>query len=360
MFGLEEKTFGVEIEFVGAQLSALEIHMQTELQGTGIAVHREGYNHNVRNHWKIVSDASVSRHIDYSRNDAIGGEVVSPILRGQAGLDELEKVLDAMNSHPDVSVNVTCGLHLHISWDNMTTQQIKNIVRRYALFEDNFDSMMPNSRRNSRWCANISRNSSLLRSVEGHRGSVRDMANCGGGDRYRKVNLTPLARYGTIEFRQHSGTTDFDKVSNWVKLMSDFCDASQQAATSGAPVNKEYRRQGQQRPYAELRELLEAQGFDLHCEHHVSRPRPLFNSNGEVVGSFTNDELLALYEVGAINPNTGTRTRQRGNTFTEEFVTWFGNLTGNTTDSFLRGVNAETVDYVQGRIETFNPTAMAA
>ena len=48
----------------------------------------EGYNHTTRPYWKIVTDASVSHE---------GLEIVSPVLKGQDGLNQLEKVLKALN-----------------------------------------------------------------------------------------------------------------------------------------------------------------------------------------------------------------------------------------------------------------------
>ena len=71
----------------------------------GIEVMVESYNHTTRPHWKLVTDGSLNG------NDTF--ELVSPILVGEAGLQELEKgcwVLDLC----DVKVNGSCGLHVHI------------------------------------------------------------------------------------------------------------------------------------------------------------------------------------------------------------------------------------------------------
>ena len=39
------------------------------------------------------------------------------------------------------------------------------------------------------------------------------------GDRYHKVDLEAYSRHKTIEFRQHSGTTCFTKMRNWVLFL---------------------------------------------------------------------------------------------------------------------------------------------
>ena len=40
--------------------------------------------------------------------------------------------------------------------------------------------------------------------------------------KYTSVNLVPYARLGTIEFRQHQGTTDADKIIKWCELLNNF------------------------------------------------------------------------------------------------------------------------------------------
>ena len=51
------------------------------LRRSGVECQTEGYNHMTRTHWKIVSDASVEG----------GFEVVSPVLKGQAGWTSLKR-----------------------------------------------------------------------------------------------------------------------------------------------------------------------------------------------------------------------------------------------------------------------------
>ena len=52
-------------------------------------------------------------------------------------------------------------------------------------------------------------------------------------DRYYKVNLQSLSRYGTIEFRQHNGTIDAEKILNWVSFCTQFVLASANAPVVG-------------------------------------------------------------------------------------------------------------------------------
>lgn len=63
--------FGVEIEAYNCSRERLA----RELQDAGIQVSVEGYNHDARNHWKLVTDSSLEGRDTF--------ELVSPILVGE-------------------------------------------------------------------------------------------------------------------------------------------------------------------------------------------------------------------------------------------------------------------------------------
>ena len=46
------------------------------------------------------------------------------------------------------------------------------------------------------------------------------------GTRYKTVNLACFSRYGTIEFRQHQGTHNGEKIVSWIKFVVALLDAS--------------------------------------------------------------------------------------------------------------------------------------
>ncbi len=53
-----------------------------------------------------------------------------------------------------------------------------------------------------------------------------------GYQRYRSVNLLALAKHGTIEFRQHAGTLDPDKLGAWVRFLFALCDCARFSSAS--------------------------------------------------------------------------------------------------------------------------------
>lgn len=201
------RKFGIELEIVGISQDAA----RKALQAVNIKVHLEGYNHNTKKHWKIVPDGSVHN----------GFEIVSPILQGEAGLEEAEIVARALED-AGAYANRTCGYHVHFDARDMSLDLIKAIVRRYARHEAEIDAFMPPSRRGN---AN-----QYCHSLHGIVGSSFEAANSTAAlaatqpSRYYKVNMKSYQRHGTIEFRQHSGTVNAAKICNWIRFLSDFID----------------------------------------------------------------------------------------------------------------------------------------
>lgn len=199
------RRFGVEIEAYNCTRERLA----RELREAGISVAVEGYNHNTTNHWKLVTDGSLSGTNTF--------ELVSPVLEGEVGLRELQKVCWVLD-YCNVKVNDSCGLHIHIDAAGFNLQTWKNLILTYKHIETVIDGFMPNSRRNNTYCKS-------LRSITERRilgaSSLRDLQNAFAGDRYHKLNLESFSRHRTVEFRQHGGTTNYMKMENWIRFISN-------------------------------------------------------------------------------------------------------------------------------------------
>ena len=210
VFEFAKLTFGVEIECYGV------IRQFLIEQGTakGLQVQSEGYNHEDNRHYfKIVSDSSIS-----GENS---NEVVSPILKGKKGMNSVQAMCNALAA-VDAKVNRSCGLHVHIGAANMSEEHYCRLVRNYQKIEKVIDSFMPTSRRenNSRWCH-------TLQGIDFSGCTTkRDIARAMNYDRYYKVNAIAYERHKTIEFRQHSGTTDYEKISNWILFLAKLVEFS--------------------------------------------------------------------------------------------------------------------------------------
>lgn len=217
----EERTFGVEIEFTRASRSRVAELMREK----GLLAEVEGYNHFTRNHWKLITDASCEF------------ELVSPILKGREGLRQLKLATEALNE-AGAKVNRRCGLHIHHDINDYDAKQIANIYAVYVKLEKTIDTLVPESRRGNRnnYCASLFQYRDQQHILDKLKkvNSIQDIENI-FFQRYVKLNFQSYVKYGTIEFRQHSGTVEFEKIYNWILLTQQIVD------TAATPVQKTYK-----------------------------------------------------------------------------------------------------------------------
>lgn len=225
------RTFGVELECYGVPRATLIAAMGAE----GLTCREEGYNHDRRRHWKIVSDGSIHGE------DAF--ELVSPVLSGDAGLEQIRKACRALNA-TNARVNRSCGFHVHHGAADLGSEHLRNLLTLWWKYEEVTNFFVPPSRRNNHFCAPVTplgprhpggypyrpptdgtdeveafrRFVNSGRTKEDFAGRARD---CGGPlqpTRYAAVNFNALSCHDTVEFRSHSGTTSADKIIAWVAL----------------------------------------------------------------------------------------------------------------------------------------------
>jgi hypothetical protein len=221
----DTRTFGIEIEAIGISLA----QARDALANSGLDCQIDGYHHCSRNYWKVTTDGSVPN----------GFEVVSPVLRGEAGLEQANIALDALRT-AGASVDRRCGLHVHLGAADLAAADIATVVRRYAKFEEQIDDWMAPSRRGNAnsYCHSVL---AFLRSGSSadHRLSCadRDEVCRAFGTRYMKVNLEAWQRHGTIEFRQHGGTVEAEKALPWIRFCLGFVEQSRRVASgTNTPV----------------------------------------------------------------------------------------------------------------------------
>lgn len=222
------RTFGVEIEIGNKGLRA----MAEILRATGFNVYcdADGSMNNgsvmfdqnryaqerpeYKLAWRVISDGSVSR----------GCEVVSPILSGREGLDQVKRIVKAMNK-AGAKATEECGLHVHVGAGDLSALELQHVARRYAAFESVIDTFVNPRRREDKgqWCHSMHK---IVETIDGMAvSSSESMINQIGG-RYYKLNLQAYLKHGTVEFRQLEGTTSWTKIVNWIEFCVCFVEAS--------------------------------------------------------------------------------------------------------------------------------------
>lgn len=197
------RTFGVEIECFNVRYADFTSEMVREGLMADEGMRRES----MATAWKITRDGSIT-----GSNSA---EIVSPVLTGFDGMRQLRKACGVLR-RIGAQVNRSCGLHVHIGAADFTIDQWRNLIKNYISLETVIDSWMPRSRR-----ANANR---YCHSMQGFDMQAIDQATTlerlrdatTGTNRYYKLNLQSFWAHRTVEFRHHGGTTDFEKIANWV------------------------------------------------------------------------------------------------------------------------------------------------
>ncbi|MFJ1328152.1 amidoligase family protein [Capnocytophaga canimorsus] len=213
------RRFGVEVEFFGASQNTLKQHLNAQR----VNYQFESYNHTTRNHWKFTSDSSIQGANSY--------EMVSPVLQGNEGLSQLKSACKSLRLSK-AQINKSCGLHVHLEVNDYSVENMKTLVKNFYLLEKQFDKMMPESRRenNNRYCAGFCRTYGSKENFFSKIDSCTTIESIASylHTRYLKLNLQSYARYGTVEFRHHSGTTMFSKIKSWILICSRLVEFSKQ------------------------------------------------------------------------------------------------------------------------------------
>lgn len=235
------RPFGVEIETVGltktelaAAIQAVVNHHVPTFGYHGKRCECCGRQYTAEEKltiWKVESDGSLRHQGSTYRT----GEVVSPILRGEEGLDEMTRVVNALYN-AGARPNRSTGLHVHVEASDLSGEEVARVVEFYTTNQARIDQLVSISRRNSRWARKYPayRVESMKQDAANGKDALRAYAS-----KYSVVNLSPLFSYGTIEFRQHQGTTSAKKVAAWVRFVQGVIAAAQAAVEIDTAVEVE-------------------------------------------------------------------------------------------------------------------------
>jgi len=249
-------SFGIEVEFYcDAARSAVASYIE---QNADVTCRSERYNHETRNHWKLVTDGSLTsssseedeydcsdcelnsrfcdndcaEHCQSYREPSYGMELVSPPLKGEAGVEEAWRVLKALN-RLNVWTDETCGTHVHLGADHLQLDDFKTLAKLYVTYERTLDCVIPEERREGgnthvRQLFRPENGGSLRALFEriDRANNLDDITN-NWYDRYYTLNLFAFDQHGTAEFRQPEGDVDFHKTLHWVALVQHFFAAAQ-------------------------------------------------------------------------------------------------------------------------------------
>lgn len=242
------RKFGIELEVVAPAGRSLTLwgRIHTGLMGIGIDARQTGYGGCDYTRWQLKQDSSV-RAVDGNA----GCEIVSPVLVGEEGLEQVRRVCDVLVA-AEATANRSCGMHVHVDVRDLSLEQIRNIHRAYGSFQDIINSVLPQSRRANQYCRR-------LWSTLTERDYLARLERCNSvfdiyripNTRYTVLNMAKYTSTGTMEFRQHSGTVEPEKALNWARWCLAFVETYKDvnvmapAPADGATVYKRITGRGQ-------------------------------------------------------------------------------------------------------------------
>lgn len=197
------------------------------------------------NLWISAVDGSIKD--SHGNRHPRGHEVISPVMVGQEGLNTVVKVMKALR-RAGAKVNKSCGLHVTMGVNNVSarfrrmgaykrTSCMMNLVEAYSYFQAGFSDLNPASRNpyNSGVFNHASRMAWVGRSycyqpvpINGckDKAFVKNWLEANSYENRHSfgavgrgvLNLNHFFTAGVIEFRQHAGTLDGQKIKNWALL----------------------------------------------------------------------------------------------------------------------------------------------
>lgn len=193
-----------------------------------------------------------------------GVEIITPPLRG-ATLENLIKEVCQGCKDANLKAHTTCGLHIHLDASDFKSSdiKIKHLLQTYFLTEKVLYNMLPASRQRGTYCKPLS-NRFTLKDIQSRDDAdimwYIDKAekesitvyNPATGDyvkpnkkqlkqqvsnkvkdrkrykmdstRYHGLNIHGIFYRGAVELRYHSGTTNPEKIINWIKINQAMVD----------------------------------------------------------------------------------------------------------------------------------------
>lgn len=230
---LDDYTTGIEIELIGLDSQRYSHICDIMARSTGLRFQETSWSTHLDGDtfWQIKSDGSLSVESKKRDNYSTTVEVVSPVLSGPKGMNQVYNVFGALREY-GFDTNPSCGIHVHVGWRQYFNEQVDNletavpefakVLYYFVKFESTLDLLLTLMRRknHNRYCRsnyNYFDSNGIAISDIRNATSIRRLTDWAGDSRYMKLNYQTLYR-NTIEFRAFPGLVDFDLVSAWAWL----------------------------------------------------------------------------------------------------------------------------------------------
>lgn len=137
-----------------------------------------------------------------------GSEIVSPPLKGFAGLLIVRRQLKEIWSAYDTINFYDAGLHVHVDIQHYTLKHAKRLLTIGSLFNEVIYAMMDGSRYNNNYARHCDYKLANINKCV----TIADLQKLQRHDRYHGINFYAFVKHGTVEFRYAMATADWTRV----------------------------------------------------------------------------------------------------------------------------------------------------
>jgi hypothetical protein len=142
-------------------------------------------------------------------------------------LDSAERMIKSMKG----KATKRCGVHVHLNVSDLTLMQLWQIMTYNTLLEPFIFAQFAKNREDSHFCVPTWTNTELQRRMYDdatrlHKGWAKprgvyahDGLTMLKTSKYSARNVAAIKKFGTLEFRQHRGSTDMNEVYRWVHFI---------------------------------------------------------------------------------------------------------------------------------------------
>lgn len=206
--------FGCEIhinalrEPMAPQFVGLECEIEAVRDHGGVA----------ENGWVVTTDGSL-------RNN--GYEYISapvPVITASSLFKDLHGSISLGSQDPFSS---RTSIHVHANCANLSSKQVRDAIYLYVLYEEAFFLMCSSERRDNIHCTPLTE--TYLPSI--YNQSLMGMVN--RWHKYTALNIKPLQKQGTIEFRHMQGHNDCVLLDEWLGIITNLIAVAKQVPLSG-------------------------------------------------------------------------------------------------------------------------------
>lgn len=173
--------------------------------------------------FQCTEDGSLRNH---------GVEFISAPLPKNVLIDEFKNLHAVITYYSkEEAFSPRTSTHVHVNCRPLDEKQVKNVVLLYALFEEFFFSMVDSSRRGNIHCVPLTE--TFLCNYYGY--NLNNMIQ--RWHKYTALNLIPLTKFGTIEFRHLQGTDDVNLMEEWLTTLENLWSLGQQIEINASTLS---------------------------------------------------------------------------------------------------------------------------